>query len=219
MSGYYQSQSDRYLNVSSRSTVRYRSLVRLTEPVIEPVTVAEAKQHLRIDADFTDDDLYIQSLITASRYYVENHTDRTLLRTQLQMKFDYFPVWDIPLARPPVMSDPVVVQYTPSDAAMGYQLTAFTNFRTDRDSTPAVIRPQWNGTWPSTRGAENDVVITWWAGFGTTGADVPVPARHAMLLILAHWYRSREAVSETRFAPVPMSADVLLGTVNWGQYR
>jgi uncharacterized phiE125 gp8 family phage protein len=179
------------------------------------VSVAEAKNHLRIDSDFTDDDLYIQSLITAARHYVENHVDRTLLRTQLQMKLDYFPVWDLPLPRPPVMSDPVVVQYVSSDSS----LVTFTNFRTDRDATPAVIRPQWNGTWPTVRGAENDVVISWWAGYGTTGANVPVPARHAMLLILSHWYRNREAISENRFAPVPMSAETLLGTVNWGQYR
>lgn len=215
----YQSRFDRYLDVVSRQNLRYRSLVRVTEPVVEPVTIAEAKVHLRIDAGFTDDDGYLQSLITASRYYVENYVDRTLLRTQLRMKLDFFPAWDLPLPRPPLMPDPVVVQYTPSDAAGGYSLTAFTNFRTDRDATPGVLRPQWNGTWPSCRGAENDVVISWWAGYGTTGADVPVPARHAMLLILSHWYRNREAVSENRFAPVPMSAETLLGTVNWGQYR
>lgn len=212
----YQSRFGRYLDVVSRQNLRYRSLVRVTEPVVEPVTIAEAKVHLRIDAGFTDDDGYLQSLITASRYYVENYVDRTLLRTQLRMKLDLFPAWDLPLPRPPLMADPVVIQYVPSDAA---GVATFTNFRTDRDATPGVLRPQWNGTWPSCRGAENDVTISWWAGYGTTGADVPVPARHAMLLILSHWYRNREAVSENRFAPVPMSAETLLGTVNWGQYR
>lgn len=215
----YPSRFDRYLDVVSRANLRYRSLVRVTEPVVEPVSVAEAKRHLRIDSEFTEDDLYLQTLITASRYYVENYVDRTLLRTELRMKLDYFPVWDLPLPRPPVMADPVVVQYVPSDAALGYAAVSYTNFRTDRDATPAVLRPQWNGTWPSCRGAENDVIISWWAGYGTTGADVPIPARHAMLLILSHWYRNRESVSENRFAPVPMSAETLLGTVNWGQYR
>jgi uncharacterized phiE125 gp8 family phage protein len=215
----YPSRFDRYLDVVSRANLRYRSLVRVTEPTVEPVSLSEVKQHLRIDQEFNDDDSYLLSLVTASRQYVENYVDRTLIRTQLRMKLDFFPVWDLPLPRPPVMPDAVIVQYTPSDVALGYALTEYANFRTDRDSTPCILRPQWNGTWPSCRGAENDVVISWWAGYGTTGADVPVPARHAMLLILSHWYRNREAVSESRFAPVPMSAETLLGTVNWGQYR
>jgi len=212
----YPTRFSKSIEIISRTNLRYRSLVRVTEPSVEPVSVADAKTHLRIDQEFTEDDLYIASLITAARYYVENYVDRTLLRTQLRMKLDYFPAWDLPLPRPPAMADAVTVQYIPSD---NYSLVSFTNFRTDRDSTPAVIRPQWNGTWPTARGAENDVIISWWAGYGTTGADVPVPARHAMLLILSHWYRNRESVSENRFAPVPMSAETLLGTVNWGQYR
>lgn len=215
----YPSRFDRYLDVVSRTNLRYRSLVRVSEPVVEPVSLAEAKQHLRIDSDFNEDDSYVVSLITAARHWVENYVDRTLIRTQLRMKLDYFPTWDLPLPRPPVMADTVTVQYVPSDSALGYSLTPFTNFRTDRDSTPGIIRPQWNGTWPTCRGAENDVVISWWAGYGTTGADVPVPARHAMLLVLSHWFRNRESVSDGRFAPVPLSAETLLGTVNWGQYR
>lgn len=216
---WYPSRFDKYIDVVSRQNLRYRSLVRLMEPVVEPVSVYEAKQHLRIDQDFLDDDLYIQSLITASRHYVENYVDRTILRTQLQMKLDYFPVWDLPLPRPPAMPDDVTIRYVSSDASLGYQYSTWTNFRTDRDATPAVLRPQWNGTWPSCRGAENDVIVTWWAGYGTAGDSVPVPARHAMLLTTAHWYRNREAVSETRLSPVPLAVEALLGTVNWGQYR
>ena len=216
---YYQSYYDRYFEVVKRGALKFRSLKRLTEPVVEPVSIAEAKRHLRVDDDFTDDDLYIQALITAARVHVENVSDRTLIRTQFQMCLDYFPAWDIVLQRPPLMSDEVTVQYTPSDPQYGYTLQPFTNFRTDRDSTPAVIRPQWNGTWPTARGAENDVVITYWAGYGATGADVPVPARNAILMILAHWYRAREAVSETRMSPVPLSIEALVGAINWGQYR
>ena len=40
--------------------MRYRSLTRETQPSVEPVSLAEAKLHLRIDNE--DDDALIQSL-------------------------------------------------------------------------------------------------------------------------------------------------------------
>jgi uncharacterized phiE125 gp8 family phage protein len=207
---------DRYFEGVKRGT-RYRSLKRLTEPVVEPVSIVDAKRHLGVDDDFTDDDIYLHGLITAARIHVENVTDRTLIRTQYQMSLDYFPAWDITLQRPPLIaSDPITVLYVSSGS---YTQQTFTDFRIDADSTPAIIRPQWNGTWPTARGAENDVVITYWAGYGPNASDVPVPARNAVLMLVAHWYRVREAVTEGRMNTVPLALDALIGAVNWGQYR
>lgn len=207
----------RYYEVVQRGNLRYRSLRRITEPVIEPVSLAEAKAHLRIDADFTDDDMYVQSLITAARIHVETVSDRTLILSQWQMKLDTFPAWDIELPRPPIATGPITVSYIPSDGV--YETVPFTNFREDRDATPAVIRPQWNGSWPTCRGAENDVTITYWAGYGDSATSAPVPARHCILMMAAHWFANREAVVQGGMNPVPMAVEVLLGSINWGQYR
>lgn len=200
-----------------RGQVRYRSLRRITEPTVEPVSIGEAKAHLRIDPDFTEDDLYLQALIAAARTHVENASDRTLIRSQWQMKLDAFPAWDIELPKPPIAEGDVTVSYIPSDAV--YLPVAFTNFRTDRDSTPAVIRPQWNGSWPTARGAENDVTITYWAGYGQSPQDVPAPARHCILMLTAGWYANRESIVQGAINPVPMAVELLLGSINWGQYR
>lgn len=204
-------------SIIGRGHFRYRSLKRVTLPAIEPVSLAEAKAHMRIDAGFTEDDVYVQSLISAARTHVESVADRTLIRSQWQMKFDFFPSWDVELPKPPIMNDTVVVTYVPSDGV--YSPVAFTNFRTDRDSTPAVIRPQWNSNWPSTRGAENDITVTYWAGYGSATTDVPAPARHAILMLAAHWYRVRESVVDGGMAPVPQAIEYLIGAINWGQYR
>ena len=207
----------KYYELVQRSNLRYRSLKRITEPVVEPVSLAEAKSHLRVDADFDADDQYIMSLVSAARYHVETVSDRTLIRSQWQMKIDAFPSWDIELPRPPITTGSIVVTYIPSDGV--YQPVPFTNFREDRDATPAVIRPQWNRTWPSTRGAENDVVITYWAGYGEDGRAVPAPARHAMLMLIGGWYANRESIVQGAMNPVPMAVEMLLGSINWGQYR
>lgn len=200
-----------------RGNFRYRSLKRLTEPAIEPISVAELKSHLRIDQDFVDDDLYLHTLISAARHHVETVSDRTLVRCQWQMKLDNFPWGAIELARPPIASGPITVTYVPSDGV--YSPVAFTNFREDRDATPAAIRPAWNGSWPTCRGAENDVTVTYWAGYGDETTKIPPPARHAMLMLAAHWYANRESVVQGGMNPVPMGVEILLGSINWGQYR
>lgn len=205
-----------YYSLERRSVLKYRSIRRIVEPAVEPVTLAEAKAHLRIDSAFTADDAAISSLITAARIHIENVSGRTLIRSRWQIKFDHFPSWDIELPNPPVMADAVTVTYVPLE---GGQPLSFTDFRTDRDATPAVIRPQWNGLWPSCRGAENDVTVTYWAGYGETAASAPVPARHCALMMIGHWYANREAVAPGSMNPVPMSVETLLGAINWGQYR
>ena len=208
----------RYFEVVQRNTLRYRSLVRLDDAVVEPVSIADAKSHLRIDPQFTDDDLYIQGLISSARHYVETVSDRTLIRCRYQMSLDVFPSWDIELPRPPFLpGGSVSVTYVPSDGI--YTPVSYTGFRLDSTATPAVIRPPWNGNWPTCRGAENDVVVTWDAGYGEDGTRIPPPARNAMLLMIGSWYANREAVVQGGMNPVPMSVEAMLGTINWGQYR
>ena len=205
-----------YYELSHRRTFKYRSLRRVSGPAVEPVTLAEAKAHLHIDPLFTEDDSYLQSLIVSARFHVEAVIDMTLIRSQWQMKFDHFPAWDIPLPRPPIATGDVVVTYIQAES--GESPRTLTGFRVDRDSTPAVIRPAWNGAWPTARGAENDVTVTYWAGWESANL-VPRPAVHAMLMILASWYSNREAVVAGSMSKVPMAVDALLGSVNWGQYK
>ena len=107
----------RHYEFVRRSTLKYRSIKRITEPAIEPVSLAEAKSHLRVDQDFTDDDLYIQSLISAARHHIEAVSDRTLIRCQWQIKLDQFPSWDIELPRPPIAPDNVSVTFVPSQSS------------------------------------------------------------------------------------------------------
>lgn len=54
-------------------------LERLLQPTSEPVTLAEARRHLRLFDDITDDDADIETLITAGREWAEDLTGRTLI--------------------------------------------------------------------------------------------------------------------------------------------
>lgn len=200
--------------------MQYRSLTRQTPPAVEPVTVAEAKAHLRVD--ISDDDTYIGTLITAAREWCEQYLDRTLVNTQWVMRFDSFP-YEIELPRPPIASSgtttAVSLTYTLGDDSTATLSTA--TYRVDRNSTPGVVRQLRAGSWPGNLDDYNAVSVTWWAGYGSAGSSVPATIRHAILLLVGHWYESRQAAVGTGAVPqdVPYGVKSLLSSQRWGSYQ
>lgn len=203
--------------------MRFRSLTRTTPPAVEPVTLSEAKNHLRVDA--TTDDAYIGSLIQAAREWVEAYLDRTLVDTQWTMRLDQFPddgTDPVELPRPPMAKTAartaVSITYTlesGSTAAMSAN-----EFRVDRDSTPPSVLPLYSSAWPVHRHDDNSVTVTWWGGFGAAGSDVPAAIRHAMLMLIGHWYEQRGAVLATGAMPqeIEFGVSALLDSQRWGSY-
>jgi uncharacterized phiE125 gp8 family phage protein len=200
--------------------VKYRSLSVATAPVVEPVTLAETKAHCRVDT--TDDDAYITTLITAARQWVEEYLDRALVQQRLTMRLDSFP-YEIELPRPPMATSgtatAVTVTYTLGDESTATLSTA--NYRVDRNSTPGVVRQLRSGTWPANLDDYNAVTVTWWAGYGASGTSVPAAIRHAILMLISHWYETRGATVSTGAVPqdVPFGVKSLLDSVRWGSYR
>ena len=201
--------------------MKYNSVTRATGPAVEPLTVAEAKLHLRVD--ISDDDAYIGTLITAAREWVENYLDRTLITTQLILRAAEFPTEELELARPPMVASgtatAVVITYTLADTTTATLSTAL--YRVDRTSTPGNVAPIINGTWPSDVIEDaNAVAVTYWAGYGPTSASVPATIRHAMLMLIGHWYESRSTVLVgVTSKPLEFAVESLLASNNWGQYR
>ena len=201
--------------------MKYNSVTRATGPAVEPLTVAEAKLHLRVDT--TEDDTYIGTLITAAREWVENYLDRTLITTQLILRAAEFPTEELELARPPMATagtaTAVVITYTLADTTTATLSTAL--YRVDRTTTPGNVAPVINGTWPSDVIEDaNAVAVTYWAGYGPTSASVPATIRHAMLMLIGHWYESRSTVLVgVTSKPLEFAVESLLASNNWGQYR
>ena len=201
--------------------MKYNSVTRATGPAVEPLTVAEAKLHLRVD--ISDDDAYIGTLITAAREWVEAYLDRTLITTQLILRAAEFPTEELELPRPPLVASgtatAVVITYTLADTTTATLSTAL--YRVDRTSTPGNVAPIINGTWPSDVIEDaNAVAVTYWAGYGPTSASVPATIRHACLMLIGHWYERRSAVlTGTISKPLEFAVESLLASNNWGQYR
>ena len=197
----------------------YRSLNRATDPAVEPVSVSEAKAHLRVDT--ADDDTYIGTLITAARQWAETYLDRSLVYTQWEMKLDMFP-WEIEMPRPPMAqggtTTAVSITYTLNES-LGTATLSTSEYRVDRASTPGVARTNYGGSWPSHLADQNSVTVTWWGGYGASGSDVPAAIRHAILMHVGHLYERRLAADNVASNEVPFGVKALLDSQKWGQYR
>lgn len=161
----------------------------ITPPTSEPVTLSEAKSHLRVD--FADDDTYISGLISAARSYSEGFQKRSIPQQTLELSMDKFPVNSrtngscaIQLHSGPVQSVSSV-KYTKSDVTV-VTMTAGTDYLVNsRDQIVPVT------TWPVVDLISTDAIkIQYTAGY----SSVPPATKQALLLLIGHWYENREAI-------------------------
>ena len=170
-------------------------------PSVEPVTLDEARAHLRYEED--DENSVIESQLRAAREYCERLTGRQFITATWVLKLDVFPSrtqindWYYPgggfirLPRPPLQS---VSSITYIDTAGDTQTLSSDNYDVDTYDEYARLSPAYNESWPSTREDINAVTITYVAGYGDERQDVPAALRQAILLLAGHWFENREAV-------------------------
>lgn len=163
------------------------SLVLLTAPTEEPLSLTDAKLHLRID-DSTAEDALVTTLIQASRDYVERQTGRALLPQQWAYTLDSFPCV-IRIRRAPLISIDSITYVDPNGAT---QTLASDQYEVDLVSPFGEIRPAYGVVWPYTRVQRNAVTVTFTAGYADA-ESVPSGLRAAMLLMLGELYMNREA--------------------------
>jgi uncharacterized phiE125 gp8 family phage protein len=171
----------------------------VTGPTVEPITLEEAKDHLR-ESDDSQDTL-IEALIQASREYVEEYTGRRLITQTWRMTLDGFPcasrrnLWSrIEIPNAPLQS---VTSISYTDTAGATQTVATSVYSVDVGTTVArgFVRLKYDQAWPDARyGSPDAVTITYVVGYGSSGESVPSAIRQAMLLIVGGFYEQRESV-------------------------
>ncbi len=172
----------------------------------EPVSLAEAKMHLRVDDDSTSEDALILALVRAAREWVENYCRRSLVSRTITLRMDCFP-GEILLPRGPV-SSVTSVQYVDADGAT--QTVTASDYQTDLYSVVARILPVLGVVWPQVKnGAVNSVIVTYVAGYATA-TELPRSIKAAMLLIVGHLFEHREQVGPAGMVEVPFAVKALL---------
>lgn len=170
------------------------SAMLIVEPVLEPVSLSEAKDYLRVDG--TAEDANLTRLIAAARTWLEGMTRRALL----SQTWRYL--------TPPPKAGVVSVPGTPLRSVLAVRLFG-------RNGTVTTLQPQDyvvsigpGGTRVHLRHAPDDVTgaeIDAEIGYGADPADLPEDLRQAVLQLVAHWFERREPVVSGSLAPVPMT--------------
>ncbi|OHB65756.1 MAG: hypothetical protein A2Y76_01645 [Planctomycetes bacterium RBG_13_60_9] len=129
-----------------------------TAPVHEPVSLEQAKRHLRIDD--TESDSVLRSLIGAARRWCEAFCGRAFLWQVVGARMDDFvDTFTVPVG--PLIA---VSSYTYVDTAGATQTLATTVYDADTTHAPGRVVLAYNQTWPSHRGHHHDVRVTYYAG-------------------------------------------------------
>lgn len=159
-----------------------------TAATSEPVTLAEAKEFLRVGHG--DDDTAITNLIIAARQQVESFTNRQLVDATWDLYIDEFHgASRILFPKPPLSS---VTTFTYLDTAGSSQTWTSTNWILNTVALPGEMKEAFGISWPTVRQQYNAVVITYVAGYGSTAASVPEEIKNAMHLIIAKQYDDPE---------------------------
>jgi uncharacterized phiE125 gp8 family phage protein len=183
------------------------SLQLVTAPTQEPVTLVEAKAHLRVD--FADDDALITSLIAAARQAAETLTGRQLTTARWKQVLDCFPggaltgfgvdrPFSLPghailIAKAPLQS---VVSIEYLDMGAVQQTLAAPMYTVDAACEPARITPVFGQIWPVSLPQIGSVSVTFDAGYGGPSL-VPDGIKAWIKIRVGSLYAHREEVAVT----------------------
>jgi uncharacterized phiE125 gp8 family phage protein len=165
-------------------------LTQTVAPAKEPITVPQAKTHLRVDTD--DENSLISSLIVTARRMAEAYTSRQLITATYTLDMNDFPygygvIW---LPRTPLGA---VSGITYVDTAGDTQTLATTVYEAISNDTTAKIVLKPAQDWPSVQSDKyNAATVTFTAGYGSDPADVPETVQSGMLILIGELFENRD---------------------------
>lgn len=158
-----------------------------TPPASEPVSVAEAKRHLRVFHE--DDDDYIVDLISTARDHVEKYCGARWTAVELVANCDDW--CDLALLPFTPVTALSLIGYTDASGAAATVNTAVYEFRADARSV--VLKP--GQVWPAKRSGSR-IAVTVSAG----STDTPLAVKHAILLRVEDFYEHRGSEEDSKLS-------------------
>lgn len=166
------------------------SIYLKTPPEIQPISLAEAKIHSRVDPDITDDDALIRSYIKAATDNAQAITRRQFINGTYELRLNAFPPV-IKLPRPPLW-EITSIKYFDTDNVE--QTLDSSKYMVDEYSTIGQVLPAPDESWPGVGDQIPTITIEYIAGYGDDRESVPDDIKSAIKLIVGHLYEHRETV-------------------------
>jgi uncharacterized phiE125 gp8 family phage protein len=177
--------------------------ILLSGPAAEPITLADAKQFLRVEHD--DDDDVIAALIAGARIHIEAATRRALVTQGWRLTRDVWPDCAFVAVLPvPLVSLDAARVYRHDGTTLAIDTDAFA---LDKIAAPARLIFT-RGALPAPERAASGIEIDITCGYGDAD-DVPEPLRQAVRLLVAHWYENRSLVGG-EVAVIPQTVSALI---------
>lgn len=156
------------------------SLILITPPAVEPVTVDDIKVAGRIDGTAFDAQI-TNLLIPAIRQEAEHRLARRLITQTVELLLDGFPSSiDIDLTLPDAQA---ITSIKYLDGTGVEQTLSTSVYQLDADNVPSRALLKVGQSWPETQNLPSSVRIRYTVGYGNAGTDVPSAVR---LWIIAH---------------------------------
>lgn len=185
----------------------HHTLELVDAPTAKPISLSEVKQQLRVE--HSDDDLMLTRLINVAIAYTD--VKGVLGQGMITQKWGQWlaanPPQEVKLLLGPVQ-DVTAVKYYDTDGVL--QDDTITNYDVFGTESYTVISPKTNFSWPTTQQRSDAIKIEYQIGFGDTAADVPETVRHALMLLIGHWYDNRENTQMDELTNIPFGFMELL---------
>ena len=169
------------------------------------VTVEEARRHLRVDT--TEDDDVITALIASATQYLDGYSGvlgRALVTQTWRQEFCGF-AGRMALPLGPATSITSSSYFDAANATAALDAAVFGLFADARGPYVGLKPDQ---VWPSSYSRPDAVSITYVVG--QDAAEVSATIKTTVLLMVAHWYEHREAVSPDAMTELPLGVQALI---------
>ena len=179
----------------------------VTAPAVTPISLDEVKSQLRVE--HTDDNTLLTRLISVAIAMtdVKGVLGQAMITQTWAQWLGPNPTKTVQLLLGPVQSVSAVKYY---DVDGVLQTDTLANYSVFGVPSKTTIEPKSGFNWPVTQERDDAIKIEYVIGYGDASTDVPETIRHALMLMIGHWYDNREQTQMDDLSDIPFGFMELL---------